>query len=48
MPEFSELLVLLLGDCESLVVQRRLHFLDARQCISHHIVCASDICGDLS
>ena len=43
MPKLSELLVLLLGDCESLVVHGRLHFLDARQCIGHYIVCASDV-----
>jgi hypothetical protein len=43
LPELSELLVLLLGYCDSLVVQGRLHFLDARQCISHYIVCARDV-----
>jgi hypothetical protein len=41
--ELPELLVLLLGDRESLVVHGRLHFLDARQCIGHDIVSASDV-----
>jgi len=51
LPELSELLLLLLGDCESLLVHRRLHFLDARQFIGHYIVCASDmaeICRELT
>ena len=43
MAELFELLVVLLGDPESLVVHERLRFLDARQSIGHDIVCASDV-----